>query len=157
MPVLLNLVYLLLLVLAAPWILWRRWRQGKRLGGFYAKCTGSILLQATTSPGRRIWLHAVSVGEVLLAKPVLEKLQQQYPHDTLYLSVTTVTGREVAEKTYPSLNIVWFPFDFSWAVRRALNLIQPDLMILAELELWPNFIREAHRRSIPIVVINGRI
>ncbi|HMP17121.1 MAG TPA: 3-deoxy-D-manno-octulosonic acid transferase, partial [Gemmatales bacterium] len=111
----------------------------------------------TTSPGRRIWLHAVSVGEVLLLKPVLEKLQQQYPHDTLYLSVTTVTGREVAEKTYPSLNIVWFPFDFSWAVRRALNLIQPDLMILAELELWPNFIREAHRRSIPIVVINGRI
>ncbi|MBL8823866.1 MAG: 3-deoxy-D-manno-octulosonic acid transferase [Planctomycetia bacterium] len=161
MPGLLNLLYLLALLIASPWLLYRRWRQGKRLGGLRTKLTGDVVLTMTSgaSPGQnqRIWLHAVSVGEVLLLQPIINKLKQQFPDFGLYLSVTTTTGREVAEKTYPDLNIIWFPFDFTWAVNRALLQIQPQLIILAELELWPNFITIAHARCIPVIVVNGRM
>ena len=116
--------------------------------------------RATSAPGvdrHRIWLHAVSVGEVLLLQPLIKQLKAHYPHWKVWLSVTTATGREVAEKTYPDLNILWFPFDFTWAVHRALNQVQPKLILLAELELWPNFISIAKAKGIPVVVVNGRI
>lgn len=156
MTVLLDLIYVFVLALASPWILWRRWRQGKRIGGFTQKFTGNVAsLQTKTT--QRLWLHAVSVGEVLLLKPIIDQLRQQYPHHEIFLSVTTATGREVAEKSYPQLNTIWFPFDFSWAVHRALKLVQPDVILLAELELWPNFINIAHAKRIPLLVVNGRI
>lgn len=162
-PWLLNVVYLLMAVLAAPWLVWRRWRAGKRLGGGWAKITGNVVSSASrvaSAPGlggQRIWLHAVSVGEVLLLQPIIKQLKAQYPHWEVWLSVTTTTGREVAEKTYPELYIIWFPFDFTWAVHRALNQVQPRLILLAELELWPNFISIAKTKGIPVVVVNGRI
>jgi 3-deoxy-D-manno-octulosonic-acid transferase len=152
---LLNLLYLSILVIASPWLLWRRWRHGKRLGGCWQKVTGSLPHFDTTTP--RIWLHAVSVGEVLLLKPILAALRAQYPQWHCVLSVTTVTGREVAEEAYPDLDVIWFPFDFTWAVRRALRRVLPRLIVLAELELWPNFIGAALEMNIPIVVINGRL
>lgn len=161
MPGLLNLLYLLALLIASPWLLYRRWRQGKRLGGFHTKLTGNVVATRRTGTSQihtqLIWLHAVSVGEVLLLQPIINKLKQQFPDSVLYLSVTTATGREVAEKTYPDLNIIWFPFDFTWAVNRALMQVQPQLIILAELELWPNFITLAHHRNIPVIVVNGRM
>ncbi|MFT3880026.1 MAG: 3-deoxy-D-manno-octulosonic acid transferase [Gemmatales bacterium] len=163
MPWLLNVVYLLVVVLAAPWLLWRRWRAGKRLGGGWAKFTGNVISSASRAAlapgvnGQRIWLHAVSVGEVLLLQPIIKELKAQYPQWEVWLSVTTATGRDVAEKTYPELNIIWFPFDFTWAVHRALNQVQPRLILLAELELWPNFISIAKAKSIPVIVVNGRI
>ncbi|HQR06104.1 MAG TPA: glycosyltransferase N-terminal domain-containing protein, partial [Gemmatales bacterium] len=163
MPWLLNVVYLLIAVLAAPWWWWRRWRAGKRLGGGWAKITGNVLTsksRAALAPGvsgQRIWLHAVSVGEVLLLQPVIKELKTQFPQWEVWLSVTTATGREVAEEKYPDLNIIWFPFDFTWAVHRALNQVQPKLILLAELELWPNFISIATAKGIPVVVVNGRI
>jgi len=164
-PWLLNVVYVLIALVAAPWLLWRRWRAGKRLGGGWTKITGKVLAtksRAASAPGvtensNRIWLHAVSVGEVLLLQPLIKQLKAQYPNWDVWLSVTTATGREVAEKTYPELNIIWFPFDFTWAVHRALNLVQPRLVLLAELELWPNFISIARAKGIPVVVVNGRI
>lgn len=156
MTVLLDLIYVFLLTLASPWIMWQRWRQGKRIGGFAQKFTGNVASPQHKTT-QRLWLHAVSVGEVLLLKPIIEQLRQQYPHYEIFLSVTTATGREVAEKSYPQLNIIWFPFDFSWAVHRALRLVQPDVILLAELELWPNFINIAHAKRIPLLVVNGRI
>ncbi len=162
-PWLLNVIYLLIALLAAPWLLWRRWRAGKRLGGTWSKITGNVLAtknRVASAPGvdrHRIWLHAVSVGEVLLLQPIIKQLKEHYPHWEVWLSVTTATGREVAEKTYPELNIIWFPFDFTWAVHRALNQVQPQLILLAELELWPNFISIAKAKGIPVAVVNGRI
>ena len=132
---LLNIIYLVVLTLAAPWLLWRRWRRGKRVGGLWAKLTGQVSPNKFKDQSQPIWLHAVSVGEVLLLQPVIRQLQSHYPSTTLYLSVTTATGREVAEKTYPDLRIIWFPFDFSWAVHRALEQVNPRLILLAELEL----------------------
>lgn len=163
MPWFLNFLYLLIGLLAAPWLIWRRWRAGKRIGGLHSKVTGNVLAtmrQGTAVPEvphLPLWLHAVSVGEVLLLQPIIKQLKLQYPHWELWLSVTTSTGRDVAEKTYPELNIIWFPFDFSWAVRRALAQVQPKLIVLAELELWPNFISIAQGRNIPVVVVNGRM
>ncbi len=156
MTVLLDIIYVFVLTLASPWILWRRWRQGKRIGGFTQKFTGKVV-SPQPKITQRLWLHAVSVGEVLLLKPIIEQLHQRYPYYEIYLSVTTATGREVAEKTYPQLNIIWFPFDFSWSVHRALKLVQPDVILLAELELWPNFINIAYAKRIPLLVVNGRI
>lgn len=161
MPGLLNLLYLLALLIASPWLLYRRWRQGKRLGGLCTKLSGNVVatmrMGARPDTTQRLWLHAVSVGEVLLLQPIINKLKHQFPDSALYLSVTTATGREVAEKTYPDLNIIWFPFDFSWAVNRAIKQVQPQLIILAELELWPNFITQAHHNHIPVIVVNGRM
>lgn len=152
----LNFIYCFVLCFAAPWLIWRRYRHSKRLGGLRQKFTGNITTNnSKTSP--RLWLHAVSVGEVLLLQPIFRQLQKDYPHYEIWLSVTTTTGRAVAEKTYPELKTIWFPFDFSWAVSRALQLVQPDVIILAELELWPNFISIAHAQQIPLVVVNGRI
>lgn len=160
MPWLLNVIYLILLTASAPWLFWRRYRAGKKIGGLWQKLTGNVASRVALAPGapaQRLWLHAVSVGEVILLQPIIKQLQLHYPHTELTLSVTTATGREVAEKTYPTLNIIWFPFDLSWAVRNALSQIQPNLIILAELELWPNFITAAKNQNIPIVVVNGRI
>lgn len=159
----LDILYILVALLAAPWVVYRRWRVGKRVGGLSTKLTGHVTatIRRSLSPipdsHQRIWLHAVSVGEVLLLQPIISELKRRYPGTDIYLSVTTATGREVAEKTYPDLNIVWFPFDFSWAVRRALTQIKPSLILLAELELWPNFITMARAMNIPVVVVNGRI
>lgn len=152
---LLNVIYLMFLVFASPWVLWRRWRKGKRVGGLWAKLAGNTPQLDDTTP--RIWLHAVSVGEVLLLKPILEALEQHYPHCECVLSVTTATGREVADRTYPGLTVFWFPFDFTWAVRRALRRVRPRLVVLAELELWPNFLRAAKRMRVATVVVNGRL
>lgn len=152
----LNIIYCVVLCLATPWLIWRRYRHGKRLGGLRQKFTGNVTPRnSKTSP--RLWLHAVSVGEVLLLQPIIRQLQRDYPHYEIWLSITTSTGYAVAEKTYPELKTIWFPFDVSWAVKRALKLVQPDLIILAELELWPNFINIAHVQQIPLVVVNGRI
>jgi 3-deoxy-D-manno-octulosonic-acid transferase len=150
-----NIFYLLGLTLALPWILWRRFRRGKRLGGTWHKLTGMV--QVPPKDRAYLWLHAVSVGEVLLLKPILEAIGRQLPNLVCILSVTTVTGREVAEKTYPGLTVFWFPFDFTWAVGRALRRVRPRLVLLAELELWPNFIRAAERAGTPVAVINGRM
>jgi 3-deoxy-D-manno-octulosonic-acid transferase len=151
----LNTCYLLALVLAWPWVIWRRWRKGKHIGGFWSKIAGSIIDLDTQRP--RIWLHAVSVGEVLCLKPIVTALQQHFPHYQLAISVTTLSGRTVAEKTFPDLTIFWYPFDFTWAVRRTLWSVQPALVILAELELWPNFLRSAKQANVPVVVVNGRL
>src|SRR5262249_51491962 len=101
--------------------------------------------------------HAVSVGEVLLLRPILARLKHRHPEWELVLSVTTDAGLEVARKTYPELTVFWFPFDFTWAVRRALERGRPRLGVLAGLELWPNFIAGAKAYGAKVAVVNGRM
>lgn len=114
-----------------------------------------------------IWLHAVSVGEVNLLAPIIERLQQRLPNVELVVSTTTETGFDLAKKRYSHLSVFFFPFDFTWSVRRALERIRPSLIVLAELEIWPNFIycatnfsvtrNGAWQRGIPIAIVNGRL
>jgi 3-deoxy-D-manno-octulosonic-acid transferase len=152
----LNLAYLTALLFAGPWIFLSRFRRGKSLGSLRQKLFGEL----PTSPvGRRvIWLHAVSVGEVVQLQSIVKRLSEQYPDHRLVITTTTTTGYGVAVEKYGSQHeVCYFPFDFTWSVRRALKRIRPDLIVLVELELWPNFIREATRSGIPICLINGRV
>jgi 3-deoxy-D-manno-octulosonic-acid transferase len=104
-----------------------------------------------------IWLHAVSVGEAIAARPLLKALRSRYPSHAILVSNTTETGRSISTGFAEKDQCIYFPFDFLPAVRRTLESIQPELIIIMETEIWPNFTREATRRSIPVILANGRI
>ena len=159
MPYLRNLAYLVLLILLLPWLLISVITKGKYRQGFGAKFLGLVpRLPATgvDSSQRRIWLHAVSVGEVNLLRPVLQELEQRYPDWECVISTTTRTGFDLARQKYSSRTVFYCPLDFSWAVKTALKRIQPDLFILIELELWPNLIHYTAKKC-PVKIINGRL
>lgn len=104
-----------------------------------------------------IWVHAVSVGETRAAAPLLRALRARFPEDFLLLSHVTETGREVA-RTIPEVDAcVFFPFDLSWVVRRIVRRVNPRAIVLVETEIWPNFVRQASLRQIPVILVNGRI
>ena len=104
-----------------------------------------------------IWLHAVSVGESIAARPLLKALRSRYPGHAILVSNTTETGRGTAS-SFPEKDLcIYFPFDFLPAVRRTLDSIRPELVIIMETEIWPNFTREAASRNIPVILANGRI
>ncbi len=104
-----------------------------------------------------IWLHAVSVGEVMAATPLAKELRTRHPDLPLLVSTVTDTGRAVAEQRLAARQYVFFPLDFGWAVRSALAKLSPRAVLLTETEIWPNFVRACASRGIPVVVINGRI
>lgn len=104
-----------------------------------------------------IWLHAVSVGEAIASRPLLKALREKYPGHALMVSTTTETGRGVASG-FPEQDLcIYFPFDFLPSVRRVLDKIKPEAVIIMETEIWPNFTREAAARNIPVILANGRI
>jgi 3-deoxy-D-manno-octulosonic-acid transferase len=108
--------------------------------------------------GKNIWIHAVSVGEVVAIDGLVQSLRADYPGHQLVMSVTTKTGYSLAKRKYPeNILLLWAPLDFSWVVRRFVNAIKPVLYIAAETELWPNLFRRLSNDGVPIVVINGRI
>ncbi len=107
---------------------------------------------------RAIWVHAVSVGEVLAAKPLVEGLKRRFPDRAIFVSTTTETGRRLARERLASADgIFYFPLDWIVPVRRALRTIRPALVIVMETEIWPNFLRESRRGGIPVVFANARI
>ncbi len=156
------LLYDLILYLSAlflvPYYLYRGFRYGKaRHGvrerlGLYAQDFRQLL------SGRFVvWVHAVSVGETRAAIPLLKAIKKRYPDATLILSNVTETGRAIAADVAGIDHYIFFPFDLRWIVRKALNVIQPDMVIIVETEIWPNFVIEAKRQNIPLVLVNGRI
>ena len=155
MAYLLNLVYLLLLILGSPWLVYAAIRKGKYREGLAAKFLGRVPVR----PGneRCIWLHAVSVGEVNLLGPLLARLEQQHPDWVYMISTTTKTGFDLAKKKYGPRTVFYCPLDFSWAVRQAIKRVRPNLLVLAELELWPNLIRAAKKHGARVAVVNGRL
>lgn len=105
-----------------------------------------------------IWLHAVSVGEVLAIKKLLDSIYFSLPDYSLVISTITKTGNSLAKKIFPKdISIIYLPFDISFIVRRVINIIKPKLFILCETEVWPNIILALGERKIPILLINGRI
>ncbi|HEY7160422.1 MAG TPA: 3-deoxy-D-manno-octulosonic acid transferase [Acidobacteriota bacterium] len=103
-----------------------------------------------------IWIHTVSVGEFLAAKPLIRKIQEKYPNIPLFISTTTITGQKLAAELLPDRTF-YFPFDWRWCVRRIFQSINPCLILIFETEIWPNFLWEAHDQKIPVILINGRI
>lgn len=114
-------------------------------------------MEAREGMGPCVWLHGVSVGEVLSLKPLVEETGRQMPEWEVVVSTTTRTGREVAEREYPGQRVFHFPLDFSWVVDKVFRLIRPTCVLLAEGELWPNFLAVAERRGVPVAVVNGRL
>ncbi len=153
--IVLNGIYLLLLVFAAPWLVYKSLRHGKYREGFRAKLLGDV----PRRHGDRfcIWWHAVSVGEVNLLATLIAETKRQRPDYECVISTTTATGYALAKKKYPEYSVFYCPLDFSWAVRNAVRRIRPDVLALVELELWPNLIRATKDRGGQVAVVNGRL
>ena len=149
-----NSLYLLFLLLASPWMLWRIVK-GKSRRGWMQKLFGTV--PARARPGPCLWLHAVSVGEVNLLQPVIDQLLDRQPELQIAVSTSTETGYDLAQTKYSQHLVFFCPHDFSWAIANVLKRIKPDAIVLAELELWPNLIAVAGKHQVPVVVINGRI
>jgi 3-deoxy-D-manno-octulosonic-acid transferase len=152
---LLNLAYLLLLAFASPWLVWQAWRTGKYREGWGAKLWGRVPVRSGDTPC--LWLHAVSVGEVNLLAPLIQRWERLHPEWEIVISTTTRTGFELASKRYAPRTVFYCPLDFTWAVNSALRNIRPTLLVLTELELWPNLIRAAHVRGVKVAIVNGRL
>jgi 3-deoxy-D-manno-octulosonic-acid transferase len=157
-------VYSLLMGLAAvlfspAWIV-QGLRHGKYLSNLKERL-GFSFPSLSRLPAQRpgaIWIHAVSVGEVLSAVALTKKLKQDYPARPLILSTTTLTGQNLARERMPFANaVIYFPLDWGFCVRRALQAVKPAIVIVLETEIWPIFLREAGRAKIPVVFISGRI
>lgn len=149
----------LAILVLAPYYAIRGWRRGEpwqtlreRLG----RVPGSVI--HACAKGGAIWIHAVSVGEVLAAQPIVTELKQQYAERPVFVSTTTETGQRLARERLKSASgVFYFPLDSSGAVRRALRGIRPAIVIVMETEIWPNFLREAYEAGVPVVFANARI
>lgn len=104
-----------------------------------------------------IWVHAVSVGEVVAVSGVVEKLKEKFPSHRVLISTTTATGNRLATRRFGAENVFYFPVDFAFAIRPYLAALRPELVVVAETEFWPNFLRLAKRSGARIAVINSRI
>ncbi len=106
-----------------------------------------------------VWLHCVSVGETQAARPLVERLRQELPQYALVISTVTLTGQKLARDLFrtQTARVFYFPLDWPWAVRRALDAVSPAAVLVMETELWPNFLRECKAREIPVALVNGRI
>lgn len=154
-PYLLNVCYLFLLVAVSPWLLWRTARHGKYRDGLGQKLWGSAPRRQGDRPC--VWLHAVSVGEVNLLGTLLAEIGRRRPRWQCVVSTTTRTGYELARRKYGDLAVFYCPLDFTWSTRRAMRRIRPRLLVLAELELWPNLIQAARGEGAQVAIINGRL
>jgi 3-deoxy-D-manno-octulosonic-acid transferase len=152
-----NVVLALGFVLALPWFLWKGRATGKYLRTFRERM-GRLPVYLNMDGDRSIWIHAVSVGEVLATRPLIPALKLRYPNHKVFLSTTTMTGNEVAQKSMRGVEGFFYaPFDFPGPVRKVLAILNPSLLVIMETEIWPNLIHQAHRRGTRIAIVNGRI
>ena len=154
-------IYTLLLIFgflaALPYFLWKGRRTGKYLGTFRERM-GALPVYLNVDRERSIWLHAVSVGEVLAARPLVEALRLRFPHLKLFVSTTTETGNEIARRSLHGIDGLFYaPLDFPSPVRKALDTLRPHLLLLVETEIWPNLVHAAHMRGTRVAMVNGRI
>jgi 3-deoxy-D-manno-octulosonic-acid transferase len=156
------LAYSLLVVLAvlvgSPYFVYQAMRHRKYVGSLRQRL-GRLPISLNLDSDASIWIHAVSVGEVLSARPLVEVLRHRYPALRLYVSTTTMTGQQVVRQQLQQTidGVFYFPFDFAFIVRRVLNVVRPRLLVLVENEIWPHLLRESHRRGVKTMIVNGRI
>lgn len=154
-----SVVTAIAMVLLAPYFAVQGLRRGKYLDNVRERM-GYLpdALARNVPPRSSIWVHAVSVGEVLASKPLIEGLKKRFPERPIFLSTTTATGQQLArERIRDADGIFYFPFDWRTPIRRAFGKIQPALVVILETEIWPNFMREAERTGVPVVFVNSRI
>jgi 3-deoxy-D-manno-octulosonic-acid transferase len=162
-----NLALLAVLVAGAPWWLWRMATTRKYREGLLERLGWVRIGRGGQFKGRRprgfgadrplIWVHAVSVGEVLAVTRLVKTLDAALPEYFVAVSTTTRTGQALARERFGANRVFYCPLDLPWAVRAYLNALKPRLLILAETEFWPNLLSGCFRRGIPVAVVNARI
>lgn len=159
MYILYNILLLFAAVIAAPYYLLKIMVAGKyrksvmqKLGGRQSLIIGDI------KDGRRVWIHAVSVGEVTAAAPIIASLKTKRPDVRIVFSTSTETGQDMARKFIRHADaLIYYPLDFPCVVRKMIDRVRPDVFVLVETELWPNFLRTCEERRIKTLMVNGRI
>ncbi len=152
MGVILDFGYLLGVLAAMPWFLYRitvrgDWRSIPHRLGF-----------GQPPPARgSVWLHGSSAGEISLLRPLLRRLKDDFPAAPVVISAYSSTGYAAARRLFPDERVIFFPLDLSFVVRRFLRRYDPRLVVIVESDFWPNFLRAAHGRGIPVTVVNGKM
>jgi 3-deoxy-D-manno-octulosonic-acid transferase len=153
-----SLVLSLFSLVLLPYFIYQALKHGKYSGSLRERM-GRLPEALRQSDRPVVWVHAVSVGEFNAARPLIASLKERLPGHALLVSTTTLTGQRLAraERSIPIDGIFYFPFDWARTVRRALDHIKPEVVVILETELWPNFLRECRRRGVLTAVANGRI
>lgn len=151
-----NLMLLAVLVVGAPWWLFRLATTEKYREGLWERL-GRVRALAGVSARPLIWVHAVSVGEVLAVSRLIKELDVARPDCFVAISTTTRTGQALAQERFGVGRVFYCPLDLPWAVRAYLNALRPQMLVLAETEFWPNLLSGCFRRGIPVAVVNARV
>lgn len=145
------------LVCGLPYWLYQMWRHGKYRAGFLERF-GIVPDHLTTPPSQpTLWVHAVSVGEVLAVSKLIQQMQARWPAYRIVISTTTDTGQKLARSRFGGENVFYFPVDLGFAIRPYLRALRPRLVVIAETEFWPNFLRLSKRSGASVAVVNARI
>ncbi len=149
-----NLILSIGVIVLSPYIILRLATTAKYRAGFWQK----LGFHSSNYETRTIWIHAVSVGEVIAAEGLIREIAKQRPDKKIVLTITTPTGHEVAmQKVADIVDILYFPYDLPGAVRRAVKAINPELFMTVDTELWPNVIHWCQKVGASVVLVNGRI
>lgn len=143
------------MLLGIPYWLYEMLRHGKYRKGLGERLGGVPERLRRNAPS--IWVHAVSVGEVLAVSELVKRLRTEFPHHRVVISTTTDTGQMLAASKFGSENVFYFPLDFAFAVRRWMRALRPDLIVVAETEFWPNFVIAGKTAGARIAIVNARI
>src|ERR671910_1019198 len=142
MYVLYGVLIVLFFLIMSPYFLYQAVRYRKYIASLPQRL-GYLPLSFNFDGDDSIWIHAVSVGEVLTARALVPQLRERYPRLRIFLSTTTMTGQEIARNNLQYVDeVFYFPFDLGFVVRKALRLVKPRLFIMMETEIWPNLLRE---------------
>jgi len=147
----------LALLFGSPYWLFEMLRHGKYRNGLRERLGFVPRRLQLLPPQQTIWAHAVSVGEVLAVSELVRKLKQEFPQHRVVISTTTDTGQRLASNRFGAENVFYFPLDFAFAVRRWISFLKPSLVVVAETEFWPNFLRVTKNSGAQIAVVNARI
>src|SRR5689334_3586597 len=153
MFVLYELLLVLGLIVALPWFLITGILRGKYIANFPER----LGFYRTPASSHDLWIHAVSVGETLAARPVVDAILARRPETTIVFTTTTITGQSQARRLFPGATVTYFPFDFAASVKRFLAHHQPRAFATMETELWPNVTRLSRARGLRLALANGRI
>lgn len=158
MYLLYNFILLLSGLFLVPYYLFLGLRHGKSRRGIRERLGYYTAEQLSGLRERPVlWIHAVSVGETRAAGPLIKALRKKYPHYQILVTNVTESGHAIAQENRQIDSCLFFPFDFSWTVRKALEQIRPELILIVETEIWPNFTRQAKLLNIPLMLVNGRL
>ena len=152
-----SVLIVLFFVVTSPYLLYQAIRYRKYVVNLRQRL-GYLPVSFNLDADESIWIHAVSVGEVLTARALLPELRERYPRLRIFLSTTTITGQQIARNNLQYVDeVFYFPFDLQFIVRRTLRLVRPRLFLIMETEIWPNLMRACQKAGVKTVLINGRI